>query len=125
MSKDEPIMAFAGGGKKPSLKTKFEKNGPKALPRDVKDMTCPNCYEKRHKGQDCTKPKIDPKLRKFVHLRRGWLHGTVMPEAKGDGQVSSRRRRTEASLVRLCSVVVPRACASSQESWEVAVLESR
>jgi len=44
MSKDELIMAFAGGGKKPFFKKKFERpTGPKAPPRDVKDMTCPNC----------------------------------------------------------------------------------
>ena len=91
MTKEELIMAFTGG-KRPFFKNKFQKSATKAPPRDVADLTCPNCNEKGHTGQDCKKPKIDMKDRKcFIcgkraalperaHKRRLWLRHSLAAE---------------------------------------------
>ena len=62
MSKEDLVLAFSG--KKPFFKSKFQRNGVKPPPRNISDMTCPNCNEKGHLGQDCPKPKIYMKARK-------------------------------------------------------------
>ena len=51
-------MAFAGG-KRPFIPKKR-----RSPPRDVADLTCPNCNKKGHTRQDCTKPKIELTKRK-------------------------------------------------------------
>ena len=61
MSKDDLILAFTGG-KRPFSKQKVQsgqRNAIRAPPRDVADLTCPNCNEKGHTKQDCKKPRID------------------------------------------------------------------
>ncbi len=52
--------------KKPFFKNKFQKpgGGVRPPPRNVADLTCPNCNEKGHLGQDCPTPKVDLKARK-------------------------------------------------------------
>ena len=61
--KGDVIMAFTGG-KMPFFKNKFAKPVVKAPPRDVSDMTCPNCNEKGHGKEDCAEPKVELKNRK-------------------------------------------------------------
>ena len=58
MIKEELVMAFAGG------KRPFNPKKKKSPPRDVADLTCPNCNEKGHTGQDCPKPKVELSKRK-------------------------------------------------------------
>ena len=76
---DEQLAAFVrrtlGNGNR---KLPFRARAPpvagklKPPPRSKEDMTCPNCLQKGHSSQECTKPKIDIKDRKcFICNEKG------------------------------------------------------
>ena len=64
MSKEDLILAVWNGKGKGKGKGKGNRSDVRAPPRDVADMTCPNCNKKGHLKGDCTEAKVDLKSRK-------------------------------------------------------------
>ena len=76
---DEQLAAFVrrnlgNGNRKPPFQSRAlpAANKQKPPPRSKEDMTCPNCLQKWHSSQECTKPKVDIKDRKcFICNEKG------------------------------------------------------
>ena len=63
---DEEVCAFVRRkffGKKPDRDKGAPRPERERPARSKAVTTCPNCFEKGHTGQECTKPKIDVKYR--------------------------------------------------------------
>ena len=66
----------------------------RAPARSKEDMTCPNCLEKGHSSQECTKPKIDVKDRRCFLCKEKGHAASKCPKAK---QLKSLTSRPEAN----------------------------
>ena len=62
----------------------------KAPARSKEDMTCPNCLEKGHSSQECTKPKIDNKDRRCFLCKEKGHSASKCPKAKQLKSFTSR-----------------------------------